>query len=512
MSDLKELKPINYVQNLINKFCYTIGMIPTSYKMSLSYEEQILAIGHYLETVVYPAINNNAEAVSELQSLYVNLKNYVDNYFEDLDVQEEINNKLDEMAEGGQLTDIIAQYLQLAGVLAYDTKTNMKQAQNLVNGSIVKTLGNTSFRDGQGAFFKVRQIRNTDIVDDKNIIALYNTDLVAEKIQYSSGYDLQNQINEIKRKKTMIVIGDSFSNSAQSGTPLWYQYVSNALNLNVYTNASDGQGYGTGQNNFLVQLQTANEHFTDKSIIDRIYIVGGLNDLGNITGIPSGEDFTNNVNNVLEYAKTNFPNIPIYVYGILPFQYYNYYGNNNYLPDGRATNFSEVLSYCCIRRGVYFTQCSSFGLFLPDYYGPENRSNQRHPSAIGERAIANLILTNQRFYGIRNINNNGQTPTLATTIPIIEGTATSIEIVGTDLTNIYLKINGYNNSSALKFNLAHLPIELNSSTSQYHWSVTDEITSIDGWISPSYGYHFKIPPNKLNSGILYMSIPYSPLW
>lgn len=337
---------------------------------------------------------------------------------------------------------------------------------------------------------------------------------IKDETARTSNYDLQNQINEIKRKKTMIVIGDSFSNSAQSGTPLWYTYVSNALHLNVYTNATDGQGYGTGQNNFLVQLQTANEHFTDKSIIDRIYIVGGLNDLGNTSGIPdSYRDFMPIVNNVLDYATTNFPNIPIYVYGILPFQYYNYYGNNNYLPDGRATSFSECLSYICIKKGVCFTQCSSFGMFSPEYYGEENAYNQRHPSAIGERAIANLILTNQRFYGIRNVNMVGQNPSLDTTIPIMKGTATSIRIVGTDLTNIYLKIIGYDNSTTLQFNIAHLPIEINPNTTQYHWPVTDEVTTIYSWIDPiRYGYNCVIPPNKLNSGELYMSIPYSPLW
>ena len=97
MENLNLIKP-EKVQNIINKFCYTIGMIPTSYKMSLTYEEQIIAIGHYLETTVYPAINNNAEALGELQNLFLDLKNYVDNYFDNLDVQSEINNKLDEMA------------------------------------------------------------------------------------------------------------------------------------------------------------------------------------------------------------------------------------------------------------------------------------------------------------------------------------------------------------------------------------------------------------------------------
>ena len=80
MENLNLIKP-EKVQNIINKFCYTIGMIPTSYKVSLTYEEQIIAIGHYLEETVIPALNNNAEAVAELQSLFVQLKDYVENYF-----------------------------------------------------------------------------------------------------------------------------------------------------------------------------------------------------------------------------------------------------------------------------------------------------------------------------------------------------------------------------------------------------------------------------------------------
>lgn len=126
--------------------------------------------------------NLTGEQVERLTTAFNELKQYVDDYFENLDVQDEIDNKLDEMAEQGVLTDIIAQYLQLAGVLAYDNKQAMKQAQNLADGSIAKTLGNTTYKDGRGSFFKVRQIQNTDVVDDENIIALYDPDLVAEKI------------------------------------------------------------------------------------------------------------------------------------------------------------------------------------------------------------------------------------------------------------------------------------------------------------------------------------------
>ena len=119
MADLNELKPVGKL-NPFAKFCCTIGNLPTSYMISLSYEEQLLWLCNYLEKTVIPAVNTNAEAVQELQDLYVVLKNYVDNYFENLDVQEEINNKLDEMAESGELENIIAEFLNANCILKFN--------------------------------------------------------------------------------------------------------------------------------------------------------------------------------------------------------------------------------------------------------------------------------------------------------------------------------------------------------------------------------------------------------
>lgn len=103
MSDLNNIKKLNP----FGKFCCTVGHIPTSYMVSLSYEEQLIWFCNFLEKTVIPTVNNNADSVEELQNLYIELKNYVDNYFENLDVQEEINNKLDEMAESGVLNSFL---------------------------------------------------------------------------------------------------------------------------------------------------------------------------------------------------------------------------------------------------------------------------------------------------------------------------------------------------------------------------------------------------------------------
>ena len=134
MADIIELKPVNKVQNIINKFCYCIGMLPSSYKTSMTYEEQLIAIGHYLEETVIPALNNNAEAVLELQNLYVELKNYVDNYFDNLNVQNEINNKLDEMSKDGSLGTLIQNYVNpLLDEFQNDVNTDISNINQKVN-------------------------------------------------------------------------------------------------------------------------------------------------------------------------------------------------------------------------------------------------------------------------------------------------------------------------------------------------------------------------------------------
>ena len=127
-------------------------------------------------------LNKTVDNVNLLESDFKTLYDYVHDYFDNLDVQEEINNKLDDMAESGELTDMIAQYLGLAGVLAYNTVADMKTAENLVNGSIAKTLGYHSVNDGGSSQYKIRTITNNDTVDEMLIIALNDPNLVAELI------------------------------------------------------------------------------------------------------------------------------------------------------------------------------------------------------------------------------------------------------------------------------------------------------------------------------------------
>ena len=151
----------------------TIGELPSSFVDSMSYYEMLAWLCDYLEKQVVPVVNNNSAVVAEL-------KEYVETYFDNLDVQEEINNKLDDMAESGELTDLIAAYLNLRGILAYDNIAAMKLADNLVDGSFAETYGFYAKGDEGGAKYKVREITNADTVDEVTLIALADPSLVAE--------------------------------------------------------------------------------------------------------------------------------------------------------------------------------------------------------------------------------------------------------------------------------------------------------------------------------------------
>ena len=171
------------IENVKSPFmCYCAKVIPLAFDESMSYYECLCNFYNYLKNEIMPAINENAEATKEIQDVVIAMKEYMDNYFENLDVQEEINNKLDNMAESGELADIIAQYIDLQYVKVFDTVSAMKLGENLVNGDTVLTNGFYSVNDGGGTKYKIRQVTSDDVIDEHFLIALYDNTLVAEII------------------------------------------------------------------------------------------------------------------------------------------------------------------------------------------------------------------------------------------------------------------------------------------------------------------------------------------
>lgn len=271
-------------------------------------------------------INKVAKSQNIVQENIIELNNW----FNNLDVQEEINNKLDKMAESGQLTEIVSQYLQISGILAYNTINDMKISDNLVNGSFVKTYGENTLLDGKGRFYKVRTIQNTDIVDEVNIIALNNPNLIAELIPDNNELitNLQNEIdtklnitNILKNKKT-IIIGDSLSLDGGWG--------------NKFINISkcNGENYGNGSAGFLSKGITnpyqnmdfndmldyiiANKTNEELSEIQYLIVGGGINDALNNY---SPTNISAAVQTFITKAKLNFINAKIIIIPLHTFKW-----------------------------------------------------------------------------------------------------------------------------------------------------------------------------------------------
>ena len=170
MSENLNLKTITTIDpSPFKHLCVTIGELPSTFVESMSYYECLAWLVSYLENTVIPAVNQNGEACAELQAAFIELKTFVDDYFDNLDVQEEINNKLDEMAEEGTLQEIITTYIQSNVAWTFDTVADMKLATNLVAGSYTRTLGFHSLNDGGGALY---YITNSGTANEMDVIAV----------------------------------------------------------------------------------------------------------------------------------------------------------------------------------------------------------------------------------------------------------------------------------------------------------------------------------------------------
>ena len=159
-NDSQEQVTIN-VETLqpVTRTLMTIGALPTSYLISMTYEEQLLWLQNYLIKTVIPAINNNAEATQEVQDIVMALQDYINDYFNNLDVQEEVSIKIDELIQDGTLQAILLNYTQITKV--FDTYNDMMlDTSTYVNGMKLKTLGYHFINDGGGADYIVTNVQN----------------------------------------------------------------------------------------------------------------------------------------------------------------------------------------------------------------------------------------------------------------------------------------------------------------------------------------------------------------
>lgn len=361
--------------NPFGRMCISLGMLPSSYKESLTYEEQLLWFFKYLDETVIPTLNNNADAIEEVQELYLQIKEYVDNYFENLDVQEEINNKLDDMALSGELQEIIDSYLSIKALIVFDNVASMKSSTNLVDGSYAKTLGYYSVGDGGESVYKIIT-KTTEIPNEMDIISISDT-LIAVLV-------INNQTINIKQ---FGAVGDGVSddtsilNYALSLSSLKVKkicvnekyLISNTL---VFTSNKDLIGVKSN-------LQF-NEYYQPMFISNSDIVMCNISNLTNIK--IENVNFVHPVTNtssVIDFSKTRYlklKNIQIYHEGTTK-------SNNIALNDTiseSSTGFSGYIQLENVRASYYKISLKSKATFIEVKNCVFNNANDYNIHFLGE--------------------------------------------------------------------------------------------------------------------------------
>lgn len=324
---------------------------------------------------IITSVNLSGEQVEKLTEAFNNLQNYVNNYFDNLDVQEEINNKLDEMSQDGTLQEILIHYINLKSVLAFNNINELKNADNLADGSFAVTYGFDTLNDGNSNFYKIRKLTSSDVINNDNIIKLNFSDtLIAEKI-----------INN--KKKKMLVFGDSWTISnypyVTEQKYTWYNRLAKLLNCEVTTYGVSGAGYTIANNNILSQINKAVNEITNKEDISYIFVMGGYNDLNFSSNV---DGFVNSVTEVFNTLNLNFPFAKKYCCGInTPYKLLKSETNtqtwktNSYF-------YNQMLISSCIATHTLFIN------MLPFLLGANNNLNETlHPNDDGMNLLAYSI-------------------------------------------------------------------------------------------------------------------------
>lgn len=252
---------------LLKNYTFT-KILPTVYDDSLTYYELVSKIQYKLNEVI-----NNENVLSEG---FVELYEYVKNYFTDLNIQNEINNKLDQMASDGTLANIINQEIfnnKLDTSVFNEFKTENENTLEEMNQTISE---NKSTLEGQINTLNTNLTNDIDKLKDKNIIVISDS--------YGDGYT-QNEGNI-----------ESFLTKLKNDL--------NAKGFNIVTSSHGGDGFKNGA--FLTQLQNLSATIQNKEMFTRIYVVGGYNDIN------GGDLITTGITQFLTYAKQNYPNARVY--------------------------------------------------------------------------------------------------------------------------------------------------------------------------------------------------------
>lgn len=348
--------------------------------------EVLCKVVEYLNKTI-DATNSLGEEVDALQQ-----------WFDNLDLQTEVDNKLDEMAESGELEEIISAYLESKAVIGFGTKAEMKAGTNFIDGSIARTLGSSTATTGDGSFYKIRTITSGDVIDDDNKVALTNfPTLVAIKIPDKRADDLQNEIDnlDLHEYRNAIYIGNSYTvgrGSSDDNTGL-FALTKDKLYDNAYMYYGSGTGF-TAYNEehtttFYTLLQTAiaDTSFDNDTITDINFVCAW----GESNGLAYDENYNSDLATSMSNIKTaianNFPNIKrVNVINVETRPLLNYSNDRYYY---QLFDVHKRLKIQCLENGFIYCGWIGFETLLKTSLFA---SDDAHPNDAGYRRLAQLFI------------------------------------------------------------------------------------------------------------------------
>ena len=135
------------------------------------------------------------DTVNDYIERFNTLYDYVHDYFDNLDVQEEINHKLDQMVEDGVIQDILLNYATVSKVYE-TTRAMLADADSLVVGEKVRTLGYYTLNDGGGAEFVIVSTASSNyqiILGANKYASLISTDINVDQLGANGGNNALSQ-------------------------------------------------------------------------------------------------------------------------------------------------------------------------------------------------------------------------------------------------------------------------------------------------------------------------------
>ena len=294
------------------------------------------------------------------------------------------------MAEGGELTELISQYLETQAIIGFNNVSSLSNAENLANGSFARTYGKLTYNDGKGAFYKIRERNNADVPDGDNLIVLVNTqNLVAEKIRDYRLDNAEDEISNINDKikilnKKYVFIGDSYADGWTQDNDYigWIEQLPVKLGLT----SSEYISYAHGGYRFDVSnteqnyINSINNVDVDNNVTD-VIVAGGFNDINT-----SYENLKNGILAFKNKCLEKYPNAKLHIAFI---------GGSNIVSNLKPLK-SAILNYikACNSNNIHYLKGCEYSLHS---YFSYFSNDGIHPVQAGQDSITNALFNSINF-------------------------------------------------------------------------------------------------------------------